>query len=91
MRSLLRKADEHTRRDVLTSIARTALGVSIVPFANDMMNSVALAGQAAAAGKAQHVIYLFMNGAMSHIDTFDPKPGTDAGGSPFSVSNRPCH
>ena len=86
MRSLLRKADEHTRRDVLTSIARTALGVSIVPFANDMMNSVALAGQAAAAGKAQHVIYLFMNGAMSHIDTFDPKPGTDAGGETTAIS-----
>ncbi|MBC7967883.1 MAG: DUF1501 domain-containing protein [Fuerstia sp.] len=86
MRSLLRKADEHTRRDVLTSIARTALGVSIVPFANEMMNSVALAGQAAAAGKAQHVIYLFMNGAMSHIDTFDPKPGTDAGGETTAIS-----
>lgn len=86
MRSLLRKADEHTRRDLLTSIARTALGVSIVPFANDMMNSVALAGQAAAAGKAQHVIYLFMNGAMSHIDTFDPKPGTDAGGETTAIS-----
>ena len=86
MRSLLRRADEHTRRDVLTSIARTALGVSIVPFANDMMNSVALAGQAAAAGKAQHVIYLFMNGAMSHIDTFDPKPGTDAGGETTAIS-----
>jgi hypothetical protein len=25
-------------------------------------------------GKAKHVIYLFMSGGMSHIDTFDPKP-----------------
>ena len=24
--------------------------------------------------KAKHVIFLFMNGGMSHIDTFDPKP-----------------
>ncbi|MEM9659880.1 MAG: DUF1501 domain-containing protein, partial [Planctomycetota bacterium] len=26
------------------------------------------------AGKAKHVIHLFMNGGPSHIDTFDPKP-----------------
>ena len=30
--------------------------------------------------KADHIIYLFMNGGMSHIDTFDPKPGTDVQG-----------
>ena len=74
MKSLLRKSDEVTRRELLSSIARTTLGVSIVPFANELMNTVALAGPAAAAGKAEHIIYLFMSGAMSHIDTFDPKP-----------------
>ena len=37
----LRKADDITRRDILTRIARTALGVSVVPFANELMNSVA--------------------------------------------------
>jgi len=26
------------------------------------------------AGKAKHCIFLFMNGAPSHVDTFDPKP-----------------
>jgi len=25
--------------------------------------------------KAKHAVFLFMNGAPSHIDTFDPKPG----------------
>jgi hypothetical protein len=86
MKSLLRKSDEITRREILSSIARTALGVSIVPFANELMNTVALAGPAAAAGKAEHVIYLFMSGAMSHIDTFDPKPGTEAGGETTAIS-----
>ena len=86
MRTLLRKAGPQTRRDVLTSIARTALGVSVVPFANQMINSAAFAGSSVAAGKAEHVIYLFMNGAMSHIDTFDPKPGTDAGGETTAIS-----
>lgn len=86
MRDLLRKANEYTRRDVLSSIAKTALGVSVVPFANELMNNIALAGPAAAAAKAEHVIYLFMNGAMSHIDTFDPKPGTDAGGETTAIA-----
>src|SRR5687768_16645564 len=26
------------------------------------------------AGKAKHVIFLFLNGGMSQVDTFDPKP-----------------
>ncbi len=49
------------------------------------MNSVALAGTSAAAGKAEHVIYLFMSGAMSHIDTFDPKPGTESAGETTAI------
>src|ERR1700759_3849591 len=27
--------------------------------------------------KAKHVIFLFMNGGVSHVDTFDPKPALD--------------
>jgi Protein of unknown function (DUF1501) len=29
------------------------------------------------AGKARHVVHLFMNGGPSHVDTFDPKPALD--------------
>ena len=29
---------------------------------------------ASTAGKDKHVIYLYMAGGMSHLDTFDPKP-----------------
>lgn len=29
------------------------------------------------AGKAKHVVHLFMNGGPSHVDTFDPKPALD--------------
>ncbi len=39
--------------------------------------SIALAGmiaQAAEQAKAKRVIYLFMHGGVSHVDTFDPKP-----------------
>src|SRR5579871_1559184 len=27
--------------------------------------------------KAKHAVFLFMNGAPSHVDTFDPKPALD--------------
>src|SRR5215510_5974051 len=34
--------------------------------------------------KAKHVVFLFMNGAPSHIDTFDPKPVlTKFNGTPY--------
>ena len=34
--------------------------------------------------KAKHVIFLFMNGAPSHVDTFDPKPAlTRFNGTPY--------
>jgi hypothetical protein len=36
--------------------------------------AVAAAASAATGGKAKSVIYLFMTGGMSHLDTFDPKP-----------------
>src|SRR2546430_1662276 len=34
--------------------------------------------------KAKHAVFLFMNGAPSHIDTFDPKPAlTKLNGTPY--------
>jgi hypothetical protein len=36
------------------------------------------------AGKAKHVIFLFLNGGMSQVDTFDPKPAlTKYDGTPM--------
>ena len=43
--------------------------------------------------RAKHVIYLFLNGGPSHVDTFDPKPmltkyhGTPAPGQGISRLN----
>src|SRR4051794_33986286 len=37
-------------------------------------------------GKAKSCILLWMNGGPSHLDTFDPKPGT-ANGGPFKAIN----
>jgi hypothetical protein len=67
-----RKADELTRRHFMSRAARTFLGVHLFPMLGP---SIAAAMPAnAVQGKAKHVIYLFMSGGMSHVDTFDPKP-----------------
>ena len=60
----------HTRRGFVTA-ASAALGVSILP-----KNIIAPDPLA----KAEHCIFFYMNGGMSHLETFDPKPGTETGG-----------
>jgi|694.fasta_scaffold22838_9 hypothetical protein len=67
------KADELTRRHFMSNAARAYLGVHLFPMLGGSLASAAPEG-AAKAAKAKHVIYLFMSGGMSHIDTFDPKP-----------------
>ncbi|MEO5715399.1 MAG: DUF1501 domain-containing protein, partial [Luteolibacter sp.] len=67
------KADELTRRQFMTNAARAYLGVHLFPMLGGTLASAAPADVAKGA-KAKHVIYLFMSGGMSHVDTFDPKP-----------------
>lgn len=77
MKRITSSLDEPSRRDFMTRMARTCLGVSLVPPA-----SLAYALEqkdATTSEKAHQVIYLFMRGGMSHVDTFDPKPDAPAG------------
>jgi len=73
MKDLLNKADEPTRRQFMQNAARAYLGVHLFPMLGTTIASAAAEG-AAKGAKAKHVIYLFMAGGMSHLDTFDPKP-----------------
>lgn len=72
------KLDELTRRSFLASAAKTCLGVTIAGSARDLFAPAAFASDpdavARGGGKAKSVIYLFMSGGMTHLDTFDPKP-----------------
>ena len=82
---LLKSCDQPTRRTFLEYAARTMLGVSVFPAASALAapakkNGAAKAA-AAGAGSAKSVIYLFMTGAMSHLDTFDLKPGKEVQGT----------
>jgi len=66
------RSDELTRRHFMSNAARTLLGVHLLPMFGSSIAGAAPAASSAA--KAKHVIYLFMAGGMSHVDTFDPKP-----------------
>ena len=70
------------RRSFMADAATRLLGVSFAGFAaNRSIHSIAQAAQVTpAAGKAKSVIFLYMTGAMSHLDTFDPKPGAKSQG-----------
>ena len=77
--------DRHTRRAVMSGIARSTLGVSLLSPWTRVLEAAPAAG-----GKtAKHVIYFYMGGAMSHIDTFDPKPdNSDVQGDVGTISTK---
>jgi hypothetical protein len=70
------------RRELMSYAARTMLGVSVggLVLGRNALGNEATSGGSAAAGKAKNVIILRMRGAMTHIDTFDPKPGREEQG-----------
>ncbi|MES2920885.1 MAG: DUF1501 domain-containing protein [Verrucomicrobiota bacterium] len=67
------KADELTRRQFVSNAARAYLGVHLFPMLGGTLASAAPEATVKG-GTAKNVIYLFMSGGMSHVDTFDPKP-----------------
>jgi len=79
-----RGGDELTRRQMLAGAAGAAFGVSLLPL--PYMREVFAA--APKGGKAKHVIYIYLSGGMSHIDTFDPKPGSGVEGPLTPINGR---
>lgn len=69
--------DPLSRRAFVQGAAKTFLGVSALGSMGS--RAMAIAGKDASTAKqvatARNVIYLYMNGGMSHLDTFDPKEG----------------
>ncbi len=69
------KIDELGRREFIANAAKTCLGVGLMPMAGSYIhNSVKALTPGARPAAARYVIYLNMSGAMSHLDTFGPKP-----------------
>lgn len=72
------RMNELNRRDFLSTTAKTCFGLTIGGSISRLFTDNAWAVDPAIAkaggGKAKQVIYLYMSGGMTHIDTFDPKP-----------------
>ena len=84
--------NELSRRGFLASTAKTCFGLTIGGSAASFFSQRAVASDPAVisdgGGKAKCVIYLFMSGGMTHLDTFDPKPdaGSDIHGNVKAIS-----
>ena len=83
------------RIDRREALAAAANGFGLLALAG-LMGDNAQAAQAPAplgphfAPRAKHIIFCFMDGGVSHVDSFDPKPALDAAdGKPFTESKNP--
>jgi hypothetical protein len=84
-----------SRRSLMEYAAKTMLGVSLLtPI--QLIGAETKSPKAADAKSrsksnanertARHVIYLYMNGGMTHLDTFDLKPGEESQGSTKGIA-----
>jgi hypothetical protein len=72
------------RRQFMNSMAKSCLGVSAVISSQDLL-SMQLASQIPS---AQSVIFLYMGGGMTHVDTLDPKPANkDVMGETIAINS----
>src|SRR3954447_24346863 len=60
-----------SRRDFLT---RSALAAGALTLGSNLRGAVSAAAPKVPLGKAEHCLFVWLGGGMSHIDTFDPKP-----------------
>ncbi|TLD69984.1 DUF1501 domain-containing protein [Phragmitibacter flavus] len=79
MKNTYLKLDPASRREFMLRTAKAALGVSVLSGLDNEAFGASVAPPAGVGGKAKAVIYLYMAGGMSHIDTFDPKTGETKG------------
>jgi hypothetical protein len=83
MKTELNKLNTVARREFVLRTAQTALGVSLLPSMLGSARAVETASKTGVGtpgfGKAKKVIFLWMNGGMTHIDTWDPKTGSTKG------------
>ncbi|MBC8113086.1 MAG: DUF1501 domain-containing protein, partial [Candidatus Saccharimonas sp.] len=98
----LNSLDFPSRRMFLEYAAKTMLGVTVVPGLMGLRGATAFAADDSKAkdkgakkpassgsprnASAKHVIFLYMNGAMTHLDTFDLKPGRETQGETKGIN-----
>jgi hypothetical protein len=95
------RLDEFSRRQLMVEMARHCLGVTVLPVglavaleAADKQDEKKKSDPAKSStsngsgGKAKHLIYLYMQGAMSQLDTFDPKPKSKVQGETKPIQTK---
>ncbi|HYG76694.1 MAG TPA: DUF1501 domain-containing protein [Planctomycetota bacterium] len=79
MKQRLQSLDTITRRSFAERCALAAFGLTILPsFAASNVRAEEVA-KGPGFGKAKNIIWLRLQGGLSHIDTFDPKEGKSQG------------
>lgn len=83
----IQKADEFSRRRFMETTAKSLLGVGALGVASHAQAALGPnLGLPNRAGAAKHLIYLYMGGGMTHMDTFDPKPGHENQGQSKAIN-----
>jgi hypothetical protein len=77
-----------SRREFLWEVGQGFAGLALIDLLSRDAKAATISPLAAKPphfpAKAKHAVFLFMNGAPSHIDTFDPKPAlTRFNGTPY--------
>ncbi|MEZ0388473.1 MAG: DUF1501 domain-containing protein [Verrucomicrobium sp.] len=82
MKNQLLRSDEVNRRQFVARTASTLLGVGLLPEVFTPKAHAAFEGSSKLkqVATAKNVIYLYMSGGQSHLDTWDPKEGVETAG-----------
>ncbi|MDF1852006.1 MAG: DUF1501 domain-containing protein [Verrucomicrobiales bacterium] len=81
------QSDEWSRRRFMEGTAKTFLGVGALGLTTRGQSALGPnLGLQQRADAAKHVIYLYMGGGMTHIDTFDTKPGHENQGQTKTIN-----
>ncbi|WP_038161405.1 DUF1501 domain-containing protein [Verrucomicrobium sp. BvORR106] len=82
MNNRLLRSDELNRRQFVARTASTLLGVGLLPEVFTPKAHAAFEGSSKLkqVATAKNVIYLYMSGGQSHLDTWDPKEGVETAG-----------
>lgn len=80
--SKLLRSGEINRRDFAAKTASSLLGVGLLgqSMSNRSFAAFEHSSKLKQIATAKNVIYLYMSGGQTHLDTWDPKPGTETGG-----------
>src|SRR5712691_4817197 len=94
------RLDDLSRRQLMADMAKYCLGVTVLPagFAaaldaadkkDEKKPAAAKSSSSSGSGvNANHLIYLYMQGAMSQLDTFDPKPKSKVQGETKPIQTK---